>query len=160
MSYPHTPPPFPFSSEKGSHPHPEYQLALAHQVGAGLDTSTPTEVRQGSSTKGKGSKCRQKSQREPPFLLLDPHGDYAAHLLHMCRWPRSSTRMPFGWRFSLYEPPWVNASWLHSCSCVLDPSCPQDSPSSTLCLAVGLCICFCQLLDKTSQETVMLGSWL
>jgi hypothetical protein len=37
------------------------------------------------------------------------------------------------------------------------PTLPQDSPSSTYCLVVGLCFCFHQLLDEASQKTVMLG---
>ena len=37
---------------------------------------------------------------------------------------------------------------------------PQDSLSSILCLTVGLCICFYELLDETSPKTVMLGSCL
>jgi hypothetical protein len=37
------------------------------------------------------------------------------------------------------------------------PTLSRDSPSSTCCLAVRPCLCFPQLLDEASQETVMLG---
>ena len=43
---------------------------------------------------------------------------------------------------------------------ILPATLPQDSPSSVQCLAVGLCICFSQLLDGASQRTVTLGSCL
>ena len=40
---------------------------------------------------------------------------------------------------------------------ILSPTIPGDTPSFTYHLAVDLCICFYQLLDEASQETVMLG---
>ena len=40
---------------------------------------------------------------------------------------------------------------------ILSTTLLQDFRSATWCVAVGLCICFLQLLDDTSQETVMLG---
>jgi hypothetical protein len=40
------------------------------------------------------------------------------------------------------------------------PTLPQGSPSLAWCLAVGLCICFHQLQDETSQETGILASCL
>ena len=43
---------------------------------------------------------------------------------------------------------------------VLPPTLSQDSPSSISCVAVGLCICFHQLLGRASQRTVILGSCL
>ena len=43
-------------------------------------------------------------------LLGDPHEDQVTCLLQMCRQPRSSTCMLFGWRFSLCEPPWAQVS--------------------------------------------------
>jgi hypothetical protein len=68
-----------------------YQSILAYLVTAGLDTSSPTKARQGSPVKGGGSTGRQQSQGQPLFQLLgELHEDKAAHLLHMCRRPRSS----------------------------------------------------------------------
>lgn len=68
----------------------------------------------------------------------------------------------------LCEAPWAQLSLLCKSSCaVLDP-CGSLYPSShsstkllelrSFCWAMGLCICFCQLLDETSQKAVMLGS--
>ena len=51
---------------------------LAHQVSAGLGTSSPTEARQSRPVRVTGSTGRQQSQTKPPQ-------DKAAHLLHMCR---------------------------------------------------------------------------
>lgn len=42
---------------------------------------------------------------------------------------------------------------------ILSSTLPQDFPSSAHCLAMGLHICFQQLLDEASQKTVMLGSY-
>ena len=70
--------------------------------------------------------------------------EHVTHLLHMCRGPRSSPCMLFGWWFSLCEPPWAQVSWLCRFSCiVLDPSGSYNpsSPSSEefpkLCLLFG-----------------------
>jgi hypothetical protein len=41
---------------------------------------------------------------------------------------------------------------------VIPPSLLQDSPNSALCLPVGVCIYFHQLLVEASQRTAMLGS--
>ena len=49
-----------------------YQLAFAYQVVVGLSTSSPTEAKQGSLVMGKGSKGRQKCQRQ---ILLQLLGD-------------------------------------------------------------------------------------
>ena len=78
--------------------------------------------------------------------------------------------MIFDWWFDFSEPPWAQVILLCRFSCVslislasliLHPTIPQDSLSSAIVrLAVGLCICFHQLLDEASQKTVMLGSWL
>jgi hypothetical protein len=44
------------------------------------------------------------------------------------------------------------------CLTILAPLLPQDSLSFSLCLAVGLCICFHQLLDGASMTVIMSGS--
>lgn len=61
-STPNLPPPSPIPP-----PLSPYQPTLT-QVSSGLNISSPTEARQGSSAKGKGSKGRQRSlsQRQPP----------------------------------------------------------------------------------------------
>lgn len=76
--------------------------ALTHPVVAGLSASSPTEAQPGSPVWGKGSHGRQQNQRQPQIRLLgEPHEDQAAHLLQMCRGPRSSPCTLFGWWFSL-----------------------------------------------------------
>ena len=102
----------------------------AHQVAVGLNTSFTTEARQGSPARRKGSKGRQQSQRQLPLQLLgDPYEATAIHL-QMCRGPRASPCMLFIWWFSLFEPQWVQVSWLSRSSyCVLEPS-NSLSPSS------------------------------
>ena len=57
----------------------------AHQVAAGPNACSPTEARQGSPARGKGSKGRQQSQGLPLLQLLgDPQEDsQAAHLPHV-----------------------------------------------------------------------------
>lgn len=43
---------------------------------------------------------------------------------------------------------------------ILSPPLPHDSPSFAQCVAVGLCICFYQLLGEASQMSVRLGAFL
>lgn len=58
-------------------------------MAVGLGTS-PIVARQGSTVRGMGSKDRQQSQRQPLLLLLVvPHEDLHAQLLHMCKGPKS-----------------------------------------------------------------------
>jgi hypothetical protein len=47
-----------------------------------------------------------KTVRDSPLfqLLGGPHEDQTAHLLHMCKEPRSSPCILFGWWFNLCEP--------------------------------------------------------
>lgn len=72
-----------------------YQPALAYQVLAELGTSS-LEPRQGSSVRGKGSKCRYQKQRQPFLLQLEaPHEDQVVPLLYL--WLS-------GWWVSLFEP--------------------------------------------------------
>jgi hypothetical protein len=47
---------------------PSYEPILAHQVTAGLGTSSPTEVSQCSSVRGMGSTGRQEIRGQPLFL--------------------------------------------------------------------------------------------
>jgi hypothetical protein len=146
-----------------------YQPDLA-QIIVWLSTSYSTEARQSSPAKRKESKGRQWSQSQPPLQLLrDLHEEQAANLLHMCGETRLSPSMLFCWWFHLCEPPWTQESWLVCLVIFLIPQIPsiipplllpQDSLSSAQCLTMDLCICFHQLLDKTSQKTVTLGSCL
>jgi hypothetical protein len=144
-----------------------YQPDLAHQVASGLSTSSATEARQGSLARGKESEDRQQSLRQPLFQLLgDPYEDQAAYLLYMCRGPRFSPSSFVGCSASVssYESRLVGSLGL--LVALLTPSTPsvlrltlsQDFPSSAWCLAVGLYICFHQLLDEAFQMIVMLGS--
>ena len=85
-------------------PH-SYQTVLLSEVPGGLSSFSPTETRQGSSARRKGSKGRQQSQRQPTLQLLgDPHEDQASHLLHRCRGPTFSPCRIFGWWVRLGEP--------------------------------------------------------
>ena len=82
-SSPSMSPPFLLREEKTSH---GCKPTLAYQVVIGLGTSSSTEARQGCPIKGKESKGRQQSQRQPLLLLLEvPHEDQAIHLLQICR---------------------------------------------------------------------------
>ena len=77
-----------------------YTPTLAPQVTAGKDTFSLTEARQDSPVRGTGFTGKQESQGKPPCQLLgDLYEDKAAYLLHMCRDPRSSPCMFFGWWF-------------------------------------------------------------
>ena len=100
------------------------QPTLAYQVLSGLNASSLSEARKSSLARGMRSKGSQWSQRQPPLQLLgDPHEDQAAHLLQMCRGPRSSPCMLFDWWFSLCEPLWAQVRSLCRTSCtVFDPS--------------------------------------
>jgi hypothetical protein len=70
-----------FSSDNGEPPLGN-QATLAHQVTTELDTSFPTEARQGSPVRGTESIGRQQGQ--PQFQLLgDLYEDQAAYLLYM-----------------------------------------------------------------------------
>lgn len=93
QSHLHTPPLIPTSPSplrREDNPHC-YQHTLAPHVTAGLGASSPTATRQGSPA---------KSQNQPLLHLLgDPHGDHVAHLLHICRGPRSSVCC-WGWILS------------------------------------------------------------
>ena len=79
------------------HPH-GYQPSLAHQIVIGLGAFSPTEARQGSLVRGKGSKGKQQSQSQLLLQLLeDPHGDHAAQLLHIYKRPRLEPMHAFTW---------------------------------------------------------------
>lgn len=111
---------------------------------------------------GKGSKGRQKSQRQSVLLLFEvPLEDKASRLLHMCKGlslshacsmvsglvsvsPYGLTVDSVGFLVSL-------TSLDHSIFLFFSQHCL----SSTQCRAVSLCIYFYQLLDKVSQGTVM-----
>lgn len=41
--------------------------------------------------------------------------------------------------------------------CLILSSTPQDSSSSVWWLALGICICFCLLVNDSAQETVLIG---
>lgn len=85
-------------------PPPPYQPALEHWVASGLKESSSGEADQGGPAKGKGSEGKQQhlSQRQPLLQLLkDSHENQATHLIYMCRGPRSSLWMLFGWWFNL-----------------------------------------------------------
>jgi len=114
-----------------------------------------TQIREGHTKAGQRQHLLQ--------LLGDSHE--AEHLLQMCREPRSSPYMDFGWWFSLCEPPWVQVSWLYRSSrgvlvlsTFLNPfpkdnfstSLPQPLPQFGLMFCLNLFICFHQLLDKAS----------
>ena len=100
-------------------------------------------------------------------FLWNSHEDQTSQLLLICRayvW----SCMVFGWGFSLWKPPGAQDSFL-CCSSwgvpipfwslILPSTVSQDSLSSD-CLAVGLCINFCQLLDRGSKRKVMFCSCL
>jgi hypothetical protein len=95
-----------------------------YPVPAGLSISSPTEVQPGSPVMGRGSNHRQRSQRQPLLQLLGaPHENQAAHLLQICRGPRSSPSMFPGYWPSVCEPSWAQIGWIcRSSYCVLDPS--------------------------------------
>lgn len=90
---------------EGKSPH-GYQPAIAHVVCPYF----PCEVRQDSLARWKGSIGRQKCQRQSPIQLLGDTGDQTAHVLHICRVPRSRKCIPFAWWFSLCESPWTLVS--------------------------------------------------
>lgn len=75
-----TPPlPLLFTHEKAE-ALPGYQPHLAHQVTAGLDTSSPTEASQGTGYTG-----RQQNQGQLLLQVLEKlHEDQDTHLLYMC----------------------------------------------------------------------------
>lgn len=160
--------PLPLLLRKGEDPK-RYQPTLESQGTVWLNEFSLIEDWQDSPAKGKQYKGRQQSQRQPLLTFLgDPHAQQPTHLLHMCRGPRYSPCILFGWLFSLCEHPWAQVSLLCRSSCgVLDPtisfssSCYSSSKLLSLayCLAVDLCISFLQLLGQASQKTVMLGSW-
>lgn len=147
---------------------------MAHPVSEGLTASSSTEAPRGSPVRGRRASGRQLSQRQPPLHLLeDPHEEQAAHLPQMCREPRSSHRMLLGWWFSLWEPPhprhglrlvdsvgFIVVSLTPLAPSILSPHHFTRNPKLRLMFDCGLCICFHQLLDEASQETVMLGSYL
>ena len=79
-----------------------YLPTLEHQVEAGISTSYLTAAREVGPGRGRESNGRQQSQRQSLLQLLgDAHEDQHTHMLHMCREPRSSPCMHFGWWFSL-----------------------------------------------------------
>ena len=51
-------------------------------------------------------------------------------------------------------------SLLPPASWILFPTVPQNSPSTSGCVTVVLCICFHPMLEEAYQETVILGSHL
>ena len=112
----------------------KYQPTLAYQVSI-LDVSSSIETRQGNPVRGKGSKARQQSQRQPLLSLVGvPCGDQAEQLLCMYRGPRSVPYMLSPWWFNLYDPLWAQVSWFCRFSYgVLDPSGSYSSsfPSPT-----------------------------
>ena len=74
----------------------------------GTKPPSSTEVKQGSPARRRGSKDSQKSQKQPPLQLLrDLYEDQAAYQLQMCREPRSSPWVLFGW---WCEPQWAQVS--------------------------------------------------
>jgi hypothetical protein len=85
-----------------------YHTTLRYPVTVGLSSSSPTKAQLSSRVTERGSSNREQSQRQPPLQLLgDPHEDQGEHLLCMCRGPRSSPCMFFGWWFNLCEPLWA-----------------------------------------------------
>ena len=58
-----------------------YPLILAHQVSAGLGSSSPSDVRQGNPVRRLGSIDRQQFQGQPPLQLL---GVGMKSKLHTC----------------------------------------------------------------------------
>lgn len=84
------------------------------------------------------------SQRQPLLLLFQvPYEGQAAHVLHMCRWPRSVTCMFSGWWVNLGEHLWSYVVWFWRFSCgvlVLSDSCNPSPLSSTR--FPGLCLIF------------------
>ena len=63
---PTSPPPLLVRKEEG----PWVPTTQAHQITAGLNAFSPTEARQGSPARGRGSSGRQKSQRQSLLQLL------------------------------------------------------------------------------------------
>jgi hypothetical protein len=120
----------PFLLRKGSWGSHGYQSSLVYQIAVELGTSSPTEARQGNPAKGKGSKGRQQSQRQPLLLLLVLHEDQAVQLLHMFRGPRSTPCM-----LSVSVGPcdsvgFLSVSLTSLAPSILLPPIPQDSPCS------------------------------
>jgi hypothetical protein len=102
-------------------------------------------------------KTPQQSQRQPQCQLLgDSHEEKVAYLLHICKGLDLGSFMLFGWWFILCDSPWTQVSWLCRFCGVLDFSgsfnsastLSQDSLNSACRLAMGLCVCFHQLLMK------------
>ena len=135
-----------FSWEKGKHPLGTTTTpTLGHPVTVGLSASSPTEAQPGSPVRGKGSKGRQQSQRQPMHPLLGGrHEDQAAHIW-ICRgWgPAPECSLVGGSvSVSLHGPRLVDSVGLPEVSLIpLVPSLPQQSSYTTWYLAVGLCIC-------------------
>ena len=67
------------------------KTTLAHLVTEGVGSSSLTEAKQGIQVRAPESTGRQQIQGHPLLQFLrDQHEDQAAHLLHMCKGPRSS----------------------------------------------------------------------
>ena len=83
-----------------------YHLTLGHRVPAGLNISSPTEA-QPDNPWGEGDPVTANRVRDSPLvqMLWVPHEYQTTHLLQMCKGPRFSPCMLFGWWFSLSEPP-------------------------------------------------------
>jgi hypothetical protein len=94
-----------------------------HSLLERTDMSFSTEARQGSAARVRETDGRHQKQSQPSLHLLeDPHEDQGAHLLCMCRGPRSSPSMFFSCCSSLCEPPWAQVHCLYRCSSgVFDP---------------------------------------
>ena len=111
-------------------------INLAYQAILGLGPSYPTEARQGGPVREAGSTGRQASNTfrdSPTSVIGEPYEDSAAHLLHICRGPRSNLCSTFGWRFSLWETPFPGQLTLFIIQWKLCPlQVPQYSPSSSL----------------------------
>ena len=113
LTYLHSP-----SLKKWSVPQTQiYPSTLAHHISA-VRCILSYKSRKGSLVRGMD---RQQLYGQSPLQLLgDAHGDWAPHLLHMCQGPWSSPCRLVCWWLSLWEPIWVQVSWL-SWSCCRVP---------------------------------------
>jgi hypothetical protein len=92
--------PNPFFSEK-EEASPGFQPTLAHQLAAGINTSSQAEARLPAQVGEQNPQPGNKVRKSPPQLLMNLHEDQAAHILYI--WGEGL----FDWWFSFWDPPRV-----------------------------------------------------
>jgi hypothetical protein len=146
-----------------------YPLTLTHQIPRGLGASSPTEARQGSSV-GKWIPWSGFSFRDiPSSSYWEIHLETELHICYKCARGLSLAFILFAWWLHLCES--SQGSRFFSLLVFLWGSNSLRAFNSSFnssmrvlqfhpMLAVGICICFSQVLGRTYQWIVMLISCL